>query len=124
MADGAPKVAAKLNQEQLQPRADYLADHFEEKARAFAKRLGPLAAGLPDSIEKAVKKNKVGGCTAGLQCVVVLRLPAFLQMHPERQCGTKSSSSALSKSNMWSGRTGWEVVRDYCLLRWLHQECT
>eukprot|EP00891_Asterochloris_glomerata_P004170 jgi/Astpho2/4170/Aster-05137 len=59
VADGAPKVAAKLNQEQLQPRADYLADHFEEKARAFAKRLGPLAAGLPDSIEKAVKKNKV-----------------------------------------------------------------
>ena len=54
-------------QEQLQPRADYLADHFEEKARAFAKRLGPLAAGLPDSIEKAVKKDKVGSCTVGLQ---------------------------------------------------------
>ena len=63
MADQAPKVAAKLNQEQLQPRADYLADHFEEKARAFAKRLGPLASGLPDSIEKAVKKDKVVACS-------------------------------------------------------------
>ena len=62
MADNAPKMAAKLNQEQLQPRADYWADHFEEKARAFAKRLGPLASGMPDSIEKAVKKNKVGEC--------------------------------------------------------------
>ena len=74
-------MAAKLNQEQLQPRADYWADHFEEKARAFAKRLGPLASGLPDSIEKAVKKDKVRSCTAGLQCVVILRLPACLHSH-------------------------------------------
>ena len=73
-------MAAKLNQEQLQPRADYWADHFEEKARAFAKRLGPLASGMPDSIEKAVKKNKVWGCNE-LQCVGSLRLPAYAHTH-------------------------------------------
>ena len=90
-------MAAKLNQEQLQPRADYLADHFEEKARAFAKRLGPLASGMPDSIEKAVKKDKVGPCTVGCSVCGVMRLPAFLHTHFMRLRGTKSGAPFCHK---------------------------